>query len=230
MKIGFISYNANHLKTDQVLTNWSAKADPGTWGESWLFLIPFKNRPSREVLFHHRPPQSSGAHPAELGKAIGLNWAQCSGPDKIPTGMDLYVVLGAGLLPDEFVETQWVLNVHPGLIPYSRGLDSFKWAIYNQRRVGVTLHRLSKEVDLGAVWNKQMTPVTPSDSLESFARRHYELEINLLSRFDEFVGNRPEEVDTSQALPETRRMPEAIEEGLRESFEEYKEKFCSSGD
>ncbi|MEX0373690.1 formyltransferase family protein [Spiribacter roseus] len=222
MNTGFIAYDTNHLKSDQVLNQWFPMASEDSLKGSKVFLVPFKPRPARETVFTHRPAQSIGGHPDEMAQALGLSVEHCESTDQIPHGMDAYVVLGVGLLPDDFVEMETVVNAHPGLIPYSRGLDSFKWAIYNQRPVGVTLHRLSPEVDMGAVWCKRETPVLPNDTLKSFARRHYELEISVLSRFEMFLNSEPEPVDPNEAVPATKRMPAEKEKELWEAFQRYK--------
>jgi phosphoribosylglycinamide formyltransferase-1 len=226
VKVGFIAYDANHLKSDQVLNHWYASASAAAIQRSNLFLVPFKSRPSRETFFAHRPDQKLGGHPRDIARHMGIAVEYCESTAEIPSGMDIYIVLGVGLLPDEFVENNCVINAHPGLIPYSRGLDSFKWAIYNHRKVGVTLHRLSPEVDMGSVWIRSETPILRRDTLDSFARRHYELEIGLLSRFDIFIGKEPQPVDPSEAVSATRRMPTDKEQKLWDAFEGYKRQYA----
>lgn len=226
MKIGFIAYDTNHPKSDQVMTNWSCLTSKENIEKSKLIVVPYVPRKPREVFFSHRPDQDAGAHPQEIAKRLKMDVERCDSTADIPRGLDYYVVLGVGLLPDGVVQDERVVNAHPGLIPYSRGLDSFKWSIYSQREVGVTLHRLSPEVDMGDVWAKRITPVYQSDTLESFARRHYELEIMLLSNFEGFVGSTPVAALPEEANPETRRMPWEKEQSLMESFEEYKTRYA----
>ena len=40
-----------------------------------------------------------------------------------------------------------IVNAHPGIIPLTRGLDSLKWAIYQNVPIGNTLHLIDNEVD-----------------------------------------------------------------------------------
>ena len=63
----------------------------------------------------------------------------------------LSCALGAGILSKECVENKKIINSHPGIIPASRGLDSFKWAIYENKPLGVSLHCIDKEVDSGEI-------------------------------------------------------------------------------
>jgi len=54
-----------------------------------------------------------------------------------------------------------VLNMHPGILPDNRGLDTIKWAIMKDMKQGVSCHLISKEIDRRprknkwkAVWKK----------------------------------------------------------------------------
>ena len=94
---------------------------------------------------------------------------------------DLFVIGGAGIIDIAFAKGKPIVNAHPGIIPLTRGLDSFKWAIYNNDPVGNTLHLIDNEVDKGEILQIQYTPVFSSDSLQTLARRHYEYEIDMLA-------------------------------------------------
>jgi len=227
MPFGFIAYDTNHLKTEQVLSQWSLNAPQSEIQSSKLYLVPFKPRPTREVFLAHRPDQTQGTHSREIANAVGLEVVSCEEASDIPSGMDAYIVLGVGLLPNAFVENNIVINAHPGIIPRARGLDSFKWAIINQERVGVTLHKLSSEVDMGDLWVTKETPVCANDTLEAFARRHYEMEIYLLSHFQNYYQTSAQSVAADKALPATKRMPKEKEEMLWSAFEAYKNRYAA---
>ena len=83
-----------------------------------------------------------------------------------------------------------MINCHSGIIPQSRGLDSFKWAIYKLRRVGLTLHFIDKNIDLGKIIYQVVTPLSKNDDLKNFADKHYNLEINLLSNFENYLDSK----------------------------------------
>ena len=48
-----------------------------------------------------------------------------------------------------------VLNIHPGLLPYYRGCSAVEWAIYNNDKVGNTIHFMDQEYDSGPIIKKQ---------------------------------------------------------------------------
>jgi len=192
-----------------------------------LLGLPFQPRPVRPVRFTHRPDMATGAHPAELATALGIAWVPLAGPGAIPDGFDVLLVAGAGLLPAEVVQRVPVVNAHPGLIPAVRGLDSFKWAILDDMPLGNTLHLLDEAVDAGQHLATLRTPVLSSDTIESLARRHYQLEIALLAAFRRYLASpEPPPADLPER-PASRRMPAELEERMLAHFPAYKARFAT---
>lgn len=56
-----------------------------------------------------------------------------------------------------------VLNCHPGLLPEFRGCSCVEWAIYLDKPVGVTVHRMSEGIDEGPILLRRMIDVRPPD-------------------------------------------------------------------
>ena len=44
-----------------------------------------------------------------------------------------------------------VLNVHPGILPYYRGCSCVEWAIFNDDRIGNTIHFMDSGYDTGPI-------------------------------------------------------------------------------
>jgi len=227
VRIAVITYDAPHLKTEQVALNLAGRGGL----ELHLFALPFRPRPVRETRFQHRPDQASGAWSGAVARFIGCPFTPVETADSIPSqGFDHYLITGAGLLPAGFVhDTRGkVINAHPGIIPISRGLDSFKWSIVDGLPLGNSLHFIDEEADAGEVLTIRPTPVFESDTLESLARRHYEQEIDLLSHFDLYLGNpRPAE-SLGEVRPARKRMPSAQEEQLFGAFDRYRSEHAAA--
>jgi methionyl-tRNA formyltransferase len=64
------------------------------------------------------------------------------------------------------------LNLHPGLLPEYAGLHTHQWAIRNgEREFGVTVHRIERMVDAGAIVGQLRFPIRPEDTgLSLFSR------------------------------------------------------------
>ncbi len=216
MRVGIITYDANHLKTEQVFRRISGRHD------YVFFLLPYTQRTQRPVLFEHRPDQRGGIATRRLAEEYGVAWELCAQDVDIEPGFDYYLVLGAGILSAGCVSGKRILNCHPGVIPAVRGLDAFKWAVYDGQPLGVTLHFIDEALDAGQIVSIVETPVLPSDSLGDVAARHYETELSLLSDFETHLANpRNPFVDIREGEPK-RRMDARTESEMLKRFEVMK--------
>ncbi|MDR0406538.1 MAG: hypothetical protein LBH38_00415, partial [Holosporales bacterium] len=109
-------------------------------------------------MIAHRPDQTEAISTEELAAANGLELIRCDGVHPLEA-CDYYLITGAGILPEDVVADKKIINVHPGIIPSARGLDAFKWSIYEKIELGVTLHFIDKKVDEGEVISIIKTPV-----------------------------------------------------------------------
>lgn len=64
-----------------------------------------------------------------------------------------------------------IVNIHPGLIPEARGLDSLKWSIHEGIPPGVTAHIIDPRVDAGRIVRRETVPIYRSDTLIDVALR-----------------------------------------------------------
>ena len=190
-----------------------------------FLFVPFFQRNKREPLLNHRPQQFSGVPVRSLANSLNISvFEYADRYDALES--DYLLVCGANILESGFANSGKILNCHAGLIPEVRGLDSFKWAIKEKKPVGNTLHIIDNKADMGSVLHQMETPLFADDSLDSFARRHYEHELWLLSNFDRFLsGGRVFDLPVSEPK---RRMPRDLEKELPIDFIEYKSKFANS--
>ena len=91
-----------------------------------------------------------------IGKEEGLALLDAIRPD-------FGVVFGTGRLPQEVITRfpDGLVNIHRGITENYRGLDSDLWAIYHgdYAALGVTIHRVDKNLDTGAVVAQQHMPI-----------------------------------------------------------------------
>lgn len=227
LRLGIISYDHAHLKTEQLVHRLLLKKRLAIGPEPVLMLLalPFSSRPSRTVLFSHRPDQEKSVSTRELAAHYQLEFLSCT-YDSIPDVADLYLVAGAGVFSAKAIGKKKIINVHPGIIPSARGLDSFKWSILDGMPLGVTLHYIDAQVDAGETIAIVRTPIFLSDSLDVLARRHYELELDVASEFLTFLDGKPNGNFVAYPKnPPRMRMPVKIERDMISKFEEYKKTF-----
>jgi phosphoribosylglycinamide formyltransferase-1 len=139
---------------------------------------------------------------------------------------DYYLVAGAGIISEEAIGKKKIINVHPGVIPSARGLDAFKWSILLNIPLGVTLHFIDSQVDVGETIAVVETPIYSDDTLETLSRRHYELELDVAVEFLAFLDGKSRSSLAEYAeQPARRRMPLETERDMIANFDMYKRRF-----
>lgn len=121
---------------------------------------------------------------------------------------DALVVVAFRILPREmFSLPRWgALNVHPSLLPKFRGPAPIQWTLLRgETETGVTIIRLTEEIDGGGMLAQQRTPVQP---YENFGALHNRLSImgagmlvEVLDKLDAGEAVEPLPQDDSLATP-----------------------------
>ncbi len=217
MRVGIITYDFQHLKTEQIVSNFIF--DKRITAVK-LFAMPFSKREKRNVLFEHRPNQNLGTYTGNLRIFDKVSFQKWSGEESIGDLVDFFVITGAGIIDISFANKKPIVNAHPGIIPTSRGLDSFKWSIFNGEKLGVTLHFIDQNVDKGKIISIRKTPIFLNDTIEMLARRHYELEISMLSGVLDVLEKKV--LSDAKEKPAKLRMPMEQEREMLRNFESWK--------
>lgn len=87
---------------------------------------------------------------------------------------DVVVSFGTGKIRKRMLATRALkLNVHRGILPKYRGLDSDLWALYfgDFDNVGVTIHTLEPELDTGGIVRQKRLALEPG--MEPHQMRYY---------------------------------------------------------
>lgn len=184
-----------------------------------VLAAPWKRIPhgSTESFF---PTGLSNAKPhdtATICQVLGFDFIETehSDLDKIQPevedrGISLAVIAGARILKSPIINlfSEGVLNIHPGMIPETSGLDAFFYTIKNQSSMGATAHFIDGRVDAGDLLFFEETSVGPEDTPEIVQHNNYQSQIRALRRFialrdkDELApskANRPRKNDPMKA-------------------------------
>ncbi len=219
MKICILTYDYPHKKTAQVYFGLHATKRH----EIDFMIMPFTKRRARKVLFSHRPEQFVGCSAKDISNRDGNIIHQYNDWSSQIDKYDYFIVCGSNLIDKDFANSGKILNVHSGLIPMSRGLDSFKWAILKNNKLGNTLHIINEEADSGTIIYHSETPVFPEDDISTLAERHYQMEIWMLQNFDNLL--KKPEVNDYESNKATMRMDIDTEALMLQNFEDYKKKY-----
>lgn len=66
-----------------------------------------------------------------------------------------------------------ILNVHAGILPNYRGVDSRRWAVLTNGDIGCTVHYVNKGIDLGDILYRKKLKIEKGDTIKSISQRNY---------------------------------------------------------
>ena len=92
------------------------------------------------------------------------------------------IIAGARILSKEIIKlfSYGILNIHPGLLPQNRGLDSILWAISKNNKIGISAHLINDKIDAGKlVFNKVINP-GKNDNIFDIYKKVFEAQISIL--------------------------------------------------
>lgn len=138
--------------------------------------------------------------------------------------IDVGVILGARILSRETIAATrlGILNLHPGILPGNRGLDTHKWAVWHGLPQGATAHLIDHRIDCGRIIGTKEVPVFQDDSMLDLVLRVHgaerELMVDALQRLSDGERDFPE----SGSGEYRHAMPPDKEAALMVRFQQYK--------
>jgi hypothetical protein len=191
IRIGLISYQVGHLCTLELARRISARGAPAT-----IFAFPFTLREHKLTGFQDRPNQILDFDPQPFFQQHRISYQVIDGWSdhhalefqKYADKIDVFIICIGKIIPQSFLKGQTFVNAHPGLLPQNRGVDAFKWSIYNKWPIGVTLHIVNEQIDAGQILRLQRVPIYPTDTLKDVAYRSYCIEGDLLVDVEQWIG------------------------------------------
>jgi len=133
-----------------------------------------------------------GPETSVLCRALGLSYVEAEHDDfetisrvARHSGARMAIISGARILNRRAIDifSDGVLNLHPGKLPQTAGLDSFYYSITYNVPLGVTAHFIDHRIDAGYELFFEETPVNPSDTPEIMLENNYQSQIVALRRF-----------------------------------------------
>ena len=220
-KIGVLTYNICHRKTYDTLCLLKARG----YKDVSVYAVPLHYKKKFYPLISHRPELNYDIpEPKDFCDNLAYSYQEAEFDQFHFEDDMIFLVCGAGILPDGFIKNHTVINAHPGYIPLARGLDAFKWAVYEQKPIGVTTHLLGDYIDAGEIIERRIIDVKEFDTFHSVANRVYETEIGMLVGALEQLDKKHEFIIPEEESIVHKRMPHEIERELFEKFEQMKKR------
>lgn len=173
----------------------------------------------------------------ELCEACDIEYLQMAHDnDQLPTelqrrGIEHGIIAGARILKRPVLDAVpgGILNFHPGLIPYNRGLHTAKWAVKFDIPQGITAHIVDRRVDAGRTLGLYMVDILPDDDLRDINLRLYEAQLCvLLDSLGALLSGEPGESFVGDEYPKHPPADLQIDAEVRALWPSYRERFSSS--
>lgn len=107
---------------------------------------------------------------------------------------DLIILGGSRIIKSNIIKIpkMGIINAHPGILPYYRGVDVIPWAILNGDEIGVTIHMIDEGVDTGPIMEIEKIAIDIYDDLKSLEAKAEKLAGILISKkVEEIVNGKP---------------------------------------
>ena len=194
--------------------------------QPWIEL-KFRKSKNRKVF------ESEILNPTDVGKAYG--WKTFVGMHNSDEAIDFYknikpdygIILGARILSKKVIDCfpGGIFNFHRGLLPENRGLDTIKWAVFNNIPQGITTHLIDENIDVGMKVYKESIEVDRQDTIFDVDSKLFYLEMKHLHTIlnDEFKIPEPKSLKSS--YKSQKAVPDDIDNKVYEDFDLYKKNY-----
>lgn len=127
-------------------------------------------------------------HPQKIASNFGIRYEVLSHDSQnlVQDALEnptLAVISGARILKKEVINAfpHGIINFHPGIIPYARGLDALLWSIFHDHPLGVTAHLINEKIDAGIILMTSQIKVFKSDTILDLSERLYDMQLDMLN-------------------------------------------------
>jgi len=118
---------------------------------------------------------------AMLGAQIAFQGHQYEGLARGDVGFSVHY---PKILRPEFISHyRKIYNIHPGYLPYGRGMYPVFWALWEQTPAGATLHEIDAGIDTGPIIDQIQVRYDISDTGKTLHDRIMKVERKLFSRY-----------------------------------------------
>lgn len=188
--LAVFAYAFPHRKTQDFITELVAAG----YRDIWVIAAPWKKLLHSDRNAYY-PKTLSPPPPHDtrtLCANLGLHYVECLHDDVAEIGrlrdanyIKLGIISGARILKRAVIELfpDGILNIHPGKIPETSGLDLFFYTIKHRVPMGVTAHFIDPRVDAGSELFFERTRIGPQDTPETVETNNYYSQIRALRKF-----------------------------------------------
>lgn len=220
-RLAVLVYSIPHRRSQEILIRLAAKKINAT-----IIILDWIERENFKPIYEHRPTPIFNMNTKLLARNLNFVTIETTHNKLNSTLKDLhptYILLGgARLIEKHTTEEFTIINSHPSYLPYCRGLDALKWAIFNGEPIGVTTHVINEDIDSGKLIRQEFLETKINEDFSAFAARQFDLECKMLvDAIDDIKQSKLEQIKLENHTP-NRRMPHELEPQMLTRFEHRK--------
>ena len=113
---------------------------------------------------------------------------------------DLVISYGYGKIFKEDALKKKILNLHPSILPYGRGIYPIVWSVYNKHPIGYTIYQIiSNRIDEGRLYSSQEIKYKKNETfLELFKKITKKAENDLINNYESYFNNESKNIVTDK--------------------------------
>ena len=183
MRVGLIGYDFPHIKTCDFML-----ALERHHGLTCVLAAPWRKLSIPSIENRTRLKREPPFHPRDIADLLGVPYhavihdsEECRMLVK-EYDLDVGFIGGARILRGKTIKSfnYGIVNLHAGLIPENRGLDTLQWATYLDIPQGITAHFINYRVDAGRIILKQQIPLFSDDTIYDVEQRLYDRQLSMI--------------------------------------------------
>lgn len=75
------------------------------------------------------------------------------------------------IFPKNITDKVKIINLHPGYLPYNKGVNTPSWAIMDKNVAGVTMHQIDSGIDTGGIIARWIVPYEETDNADQLYKK-----------------------------------------------------------
>ena len=178
------SYDFPHFKTQEILYRLLTEG----YKIRYVIASPWKKLNIPHSILRDRPYYTGLIHPQKICQRFNIPY-KCFDHNSneaikyiknLP--VDYGIIASARILSKNIISLfdKGIINIHPGILPEIRGLETLKWSILLNQPIGNTVHLLGNKIDGGRLINKEVLKLNPDDSMIDISLRLFMIQPEIL--------------------------------------------------
>lgn len=231
MELMVFAYDFPHFKTQEFLFRLLVEG----YEIAYVIGAPWKQLGVPTPTLRDAPSYVGMMHPRDICRRFGIEYVtfdhnsiECENFIK-NRPISLGVISGARILKGNIIRQfgKGIINIHPGLLPWIRGLDTLKWSVYKDCPIGNTAHMINEKIDAGQMICKEQVSLKRDDTMVDIWLRIVQVQPGLLIKALKILEDEDIELENLDNLNKeyfTSMSPE-IEKKIPDMFNDWLKKY-----